>query len=177
MFSCQLNTQTHEVEVLGTLHSQTLCVFWQSITTNFLWFVFPKLSFSQHKTQKPHTLCACFVFSLCLLFVVIDCQNTHMQHSLMQCAKDFDLVCLAVQPTWNHWWQRVGMPTPLLVLVCLLFPSSFSVFSPFFPILFPQLPFSIPTFLLSSKFLYFHFLFPTLYNFSLLKIFIILPLL
>ena len=34
VFSYRLNSQTHEVEVLGTLHSQTLCVFWQSITTN-----------------------------------------------------------------------------------------------------------------------------------------------
>ena len=31
---------------------------------------FPKLSFSQHKTQKPHTLCVfalCFHFASCLL--------------------------------------------------------------------------------------------------------------
>ena len=34
-----------------------------------------------HNTKpKSHTLCVfAFVFSLCLLFVVIDCQNTHTQ--------------------------------------------------------------------------------------------------
>ena len=33
VLSSQLNTQTHEAEVLGTLHSQRLCVFAHSITT------------------------------------------------------------------------------------------------------------------------------------------------
>ena len=34
VFSCRLNTQTHEVEVLGTLHSQTLCVCVLAINHN-----------------------------------------------------------------------------------------------------------------------------------------------
>ena len=48
VLSSRLNTHSHEVEVLGTLHSQTLCVcVWQWMTNNK----------SQVKTQTNHTQC------------------------------------------------------------------------------------------------------------------------
>ena len=55
VLSSRLNTHSHEVEVLGTLHSQTLCV-WQWMTKNK----------SQVKTQTNHTHSA---FGLCLVCV------------------------------------------------------------------------------------------------------------
>ena len=55
VLSSRLNTHSHEVEVLGTLHSQTLCVcVWQWMTKNK----------SQVKTQTNHTHSA---FGLCLV--------------------------------------------------------------------------------------------------------------
>ena len=40
---------------------------------------FPNCLSHNFKPQPPHTVCVCFVFSLCLLFVVMDCKNKHTQ--------------------------------------------------------------------------------------------------
>ena len=34
---------------------------------------------SHNTIPKSHTVCVCFVFSLCLLFVVMDCKNKNTQ--------------------------------------------------------------------------------------------------
>ena len=51
----RLNAHSNEVEVLGTLHSQTLCV-WQWMTKNK----------SQVKTQTNHTHSVLLGFALCV---------------------------------------------------------------------------------------------------------------
>ena len=48
VFSCRLNTQTHEVEVLGTLRSQTLCVCFGNQSQQ---------RGGKVKTQSKHTQC------------------------------------------------------------------------------------------------------------------------
>lgn len=53
VFSCRLNTQTHEVEVLGTLHSQTLCVCFGNPSQQ---------TRGKVKTQSKHTQCVAFGF-------------------------------------------------------------------------------------------------------------------
>ena len=97
-----------------------------------------------HNTKpKSHTVCVCFVFSLCLLFVVMDCQNTHTAF--------VNAVCQGLRPRVS------GCSADMKTLMTACWdanPSSRPCLSSFLPLLFHVLTFSfLVLFSLLSPFL------------------------
>ena len=101
---------------------------------------FPNCLSHNSKPQKPHTVCVCFVFSLCLLFVVMDCQNTHtafvnavcqgLRPRVSGCSADMKTLMTACWDA-NPSSRPCLSSFPLFFFMFSFFPflSSFSLFS------------------------------------------------